>query len=88
MRSARPISTTFPIFWRRGPYGLGAPTIILDTTFKVYRVANQFYSAACDSLVPRQTSALAERDGPAMVRATWLAAGLVRASRRQRSAAF
>jgi O-antigen/teichoic acid export membrane protein len=57
-------------------YGLGAPTIILDTTFKVCRGANQFYSAACDSLVPRQTSALAERDGPAMVRATWLAAAL------------
>ena len=56
------------------------PTIILDTTFKVYRGANQFYSAACDSLVPRQTSALAERDGPAMVRATWLAAGIVRRS--------
>ena len=57
-------------------FGLGAPTIILDTTFKVYRSANQFYSAACDSLVPRQTSALAERDGAAMVRATWLATAL------------
>jgi O-antigen/teichoic acid export membrane protein len=66
----------FPYFLVPWAYGLGAPTIILDTTFKVYRVANQFYSAACDSLVPRQTSALAERDGPAMVRATWLAAGL------------
>jgi len=42
----------------------------------VYRSANQFYSAACDSLVPRQTSALANRDGPTMVRATWLAAAL------------
>jgi O-antigen/teichoic acid export membrane protein len=66
----------FPYFLVPWAYGLGAPTIILDTTFKVYRVANQFYSAACDSLVPRQTSALAERDGPAMVRATWLAAAL------------
>ena len=66
----------FPYFLAPWAYGLGAPTIILDTTFKVYRVANQFYSAACDSLVPRQTSALAERDGPAMVRATWLAAAL------------
>lgn len=66
----------FPYFLAPWAFGLGAPTIILDTTFKVYRVANQFYSAACDSLVPRQTSALAERDGPAMVRATWLAAGL------------
>jgi hypothetical protein len=66
----------FPYFLVPWAYGLGPPTIILDTTFKVYRVANQFYSAACDSLVPRQTSALAERDGPAMVRATWLAAAL------------
>jgi len=66
----------FPYFLVPWAYGLGAPTIILDTTFKVCRSANQFYSAACDSLVPRQTSALAERDGPAMVRATWLAAAL------------
>jgi len=66
----------FPYFLVPWAYGLGAPTIILDTTFKVCRSANQFYSAACDSLVPRQTSALAERDGPAMIRATWLAAAL------------
>ena len=55
---------------------MGAPTIILDTAFKVCRGANQFYSAACDALVPRQTSALAERDGSAMIRATWLAVAL------------
>ena len=66
----------FPYFLVPWAFGLGAPTIILDTTFKVYRTANQFYSAACDSLVPRQTSALAERDGAAMVRATWLVAAL------------
>ena len=66
----------FPYFLVPWAYGLGPPTIILDTTFKVYRVANQFYSAACDSLLPRQTSALANRDGPTMVRATWLAAAL------------
>ncbi|MFZ3360749.1 MAG: hypothetical protein WCA56_19510 [Xanthobacteraceae bacterium] len=66
----------FPYFLVPWAYGLGPPTIILDTTFKVYRSANQFYSAACDSLVPRQTHALATRDGPTMVRATWLAAGL------------
>ncbi|MGC1779444.1 MAG: hypothetical protein WBB34_16025 [Xanthobacteraceae bacterium] len=66
----------FPYFLVPWAYGLGPPTIILDTTFKIYRVANQFYSAACDTLVPRQTSALAERNGPAMVRATWLAAVL------------
>jgi hypothetical protein len=67
---------SFPYFLVPWAFGLGAPTIILDTSFKVYRSANQFYSAACDSLVPRQTSALAERDGPAMVRATWLATAL------------
>ncbi len=66
----------FPYFLVPWAYGLGAPTIILDTAFKVCRAANQFYSAACDSLVPRQTSALAERDGRAMVRATWLAIAL------------
>jgi hypothetical protein len=54
-------------------FGLGAPPIILDTTFKVFRGAAATYGAACDVLVPRQTSALAERDGPTMVRATWLA---------------
>jgi len=53
--------------------GLGAPPIILDTTFKVFRGATAIYGAACDVLVPRQTSAMAERDGPTMVRATWLA---------------
>jgi O-antigen/teichoic acid export membrane protein len=67
---------SFPYLFVPWAFGLGAPTIILDTTCKVYRSANQFYSAACDSLVPRQTSALAERDGPAMVRATWLATAL------------
>ena len=66
----------FPYFLVPWAYGLGAPPIILDTTFKVYRSANQFYSAACDTLVPRQTSALANRDGPTLVRATWLAAAL------------
>jgi hypothetical protein len=66
----------FPYFIVPWMFGLGAPIIILDTTFKVFRAANQFYSAACDSLVPRQTSALAERDGRSMVRATWLAAVL------------
>ena len=66
----------FPYFLVPWAYGLGAPTIILDTAFKVCRAANQFFSAACDALVPRQTSALAERDGSAMIRATWLAAAL------------
>ena len=57
-------------------FGLGAPPIILDTTFKVFRGGATIFGAACDILVPRQTSALAERDGPTLVRATLLAAAL------------
>ena len=57
-------------------FGLGAPPIILDTTFKVFRGGSVIFGAVCDILVPRQTSALAERDGPTLVRATVLAAAL------------
>ena len=57
-------------------FGLGAPPIILDTTFKVFRGGATIFGAVCDILVPRQTSALAERDGPTLVRATLIAAAL------------
>ena len=57
-------------------FGLGAPPIILDTTFKVFRGGATIFGAVCDILVPRQTSALAERDGPMLVRATLAAAAL------------
>ena len=57
-------------------FGLGAPPIILDTTFKVFRGGAMVFGAVCDILVPRQTSALAERDGPTLVRATLTAAAL------------
>jgi hypothetical protein len=57
-------------------FGLGAPPIILDTTFKVFRGGATIFGAVCDILVPRQTSALAERDGPTLVRATLLAVAL------------
>jgi O-antigen/teichoic acid export membrane protein len=57
-------------------FGLGAPPIILDTTFKVFRGGATIFGAVCDILVPRQTSALAERDGPTLVRATLTAAAL------------
>jgi hypothetical protein len=57
-------------------FGLGAPPIILDTTFKVFRGGATIFGAVCDILVPRQTSALAERDGPTLVRATLVAAAL------------
>jgi hypothetical protein len=57
-------------------FGLGAPPIILDTTFKVFRGGSTIFGAVCDILVPRQTSALAERDGATLVRATLLAVAL------------
>ena len=57
-------------------FGLGAPTIILDTTFKVFFGALVLYSAACDILVPRQTRAFAEQDSRTLVRATLAALGL------------
>jgi O-antigen/teichoic acid export membrane protein len=57
-------------------FGLGAPPIILDTTFKVFRGGATIFGAVCDILVPRQTSALADRDGPTLVRATLMAAAL------------
>lgn len=57
-------------------FGLGAPTIILDTTFKVFFGALVLYSAASDILVPRQTRAFAENDSPTLIRATLAAIGL------------
>lgn len=57
-------------------FGLGAPTIVLDTSFKVFRGGSVAYSAACDLLVPRQTRAFNERNAKALIRATWAAAGL------------
>jgi O-antigen/teichoic acid export membrane protein len=57
-------------------FGLGAPPIILDTTFKVFRGGATIFGAVCDILVPRQTSASAERDGPTLVKATLTAAAL------------
>ncbi|MBI4274030.1 MAG: hypothetical protein HY659_04960 [Rhizobiales bacterium] len=57
-------------------FGLGAPTIVADTTLKIFFGALVLYSAACDVLVPRQTSAYAARDPITLARATYLAAGL------------
>jgi len=42
----------------------------------VFRGGATIFGAVCDILVPRQTSALADRDGPTLVRATLLAAAL------------
>lgn len=57
-------------------FGLGAPTIILDTTFKVFRGATLLYSAGCDLAVPRQTRAFAEKDSRSLLLATVMAAAL------------
>lgn len=57
-------------------YGLGAPTIILDTMFKVIRGATVLYSAACDAALPRQTRAHNEGDRRSLVLSTWMAAAL------------
>lgn len=55
-------------------FGLGAPTIILDTVFKVFRGATLIYAAGLDPLVPRQTRAFAERDAATLRKATLMAA--------------
>ena len=68
--------SNYPYFIVPLLFGLGAPPIILDTTFKVFTGGSAIFGAVCDILVPRQTSALAERDGPTLVRATLLAAAL------------
>ncbi|MEX2128810.1 MAG: hypothetical protein WD871_11300 [Xanthobacteraceae bacterium] len=57
-------------------FGLGVPTVILDTVFKFVRGANLYYHAICELVVPRQTSALAERDARTLIRATLLAVAL------------
>jgi O-antigen/teichoic acid export membrane protein len=55
-------------------FGLGAPTIILDTVFKVFRGATLIYAASLDPLIPRQTRAFAERDAASLKKATLTAA--------------
>lgn len=67
---------TFPYLVVPAAFGLGAPTIILDTTFKVFRGATVLYSAGCDIAVPRQTRAFNEGDRRSLGLATLMAAGL------------
>lgn len=57
-------------------YGLGAPTIILDTTFKIFRGSTIVYAAGCDVAVPKQTRAFAAGDRQGLIRATFMAAAL------------
>jgi O-antigen/teichoic acid export membrane protein len=60
----------FPYFVVPAVFGLGAPMIILDTVFKIFRGATLIYAAGLDPLVPRQTRALAERDAAMLKKAT------------------
>jgi O-antigen/teichoic acid export membrane protein len=66
----------FPYFFVPLAFGLGAPTIILDTVFKIFRGATLIYAAGLDPLVPRQTHAFAERDVATLKKATLTAAFL------------
>jgi O-antigen/teichoic acid export membrane protein len=66
----------FPYLVVPAMFGLGAPTIILDTAFKIFRGATVVYSAGCDLAVPRQTRAFAERDRRSLTLATLMAAAL------------
>ncbi|MDE1149990.1 MAG: hypothetical protein PW843_25845 [Azospirillaceae bacterium] len=66
----------FPSVLVPAVHGLGAPVIIFDTAFKIFRSATVLFSAVCDVLVPRQTRAHAEGDVPALRRATGLALAL------------
>lgn len=57
-------------------FGLGAPTIILDTVFKIFRGTTLLFAAGLDPLVPRQTRAFAEKDTDTLKKATLTAAAL------------
>ncbi len=57
-------------------FGLGAPTIILDTVFKIFRGATLIYAAGLDPMVPRQTRAFADHDAPTLKKATLIATAL------------
>ncbi len=63
----------FPYFLVPWAYGLGAPTIIFDTAYKIFRGNQMIYGATTDLFVPRQTRAFSDRDAPTLVRATLLA---------------
>jgi O-antigen/teichoic acid export membrane protein len=68
---------TFPYLIVPAAFGLGAPTIILDTVFKVFRGTTVIYAAALDPLVPQQTRAFAAHDAPTLKKATLTATILV-----------
>jgi O-antigen/teichoic acid export membrane protein len=66
----------FPYMIVPAAFGLGAPTIILDTVFKVFRGATLVYAAGLDPLVPQQTRAYAAGDVKTLKKATLTAAVL------------
>ena len=66
----------FPYVIVPAAFGLGAPTIILDTVFKVFRGATLVYAAGLDPLVPQQTRAFASGDVKTLKKATLTAAVL------------
>jgi O-antigen/teichoic acid export membrane protein len=57
-------------------FGLGAPTIVVDTALKIFLGTLNLCTAACDLLIPRQTAAYAARDRRTLLRATLLAAAM------------
>jgi O-antigen/teichoic acid export membrane protein len=61
---------TFPSLLVPALHGLGGPTIVFDTVFKVFRGATVVFSAACDLLVPRQTRVFAAGDTAGLRRHT------------------
>jgi O-antigen/teichoic acid export membrane protein len=67
----------FPYYVVPAFFGLGAPTIILDTTFKIFRGAALIYGVGCDIAVPRQTRAYAEGDTATLTRVTLQALMLI-----------
>jgi O-antigen/teichoic acid export membrane protein len=57
-------------------FGLGAPTIVMDTGLKVFFGTLNLCSAACDLVVPRQTAGYSARDYRTVIRAKLLAMSL------------
>jgi O-antigen/teichoic acid export membrane protein len=67
---------TFPYYVVPAAFGLGAPPIILEATFRIFRGTSMIYAAACDLALPGQTRAVAAHDVTKLWRATLIAAGL------------
>lgn len=65
----------YPAILTPAAMGLGAPTIVVDTMFKVFRGGTVAFSAVGDLMAPHQTRAFQRHDRRGVVRAT--AAALV-----------